>query len=218
MTRFLSLFFLCLAATVLLPGAARAQIFGGEAAKETTFGSGNPGLEATLKLQHQINMIKRLIERERAVSNMLDSAIALGISDPYVPPASYVICRQLPANILCAQQHPGLYENYSVDRIAPLLPVATVAPPSIPMNDASLPQDIAQMQTDAETLYWMDITCLREKCSAVVTPNPSDSNARYRITVGDTLPGGARVDGISAQGVTLKRGSQQIHVDPAPAA
>ncbi len=219
MMRFLRPFTLCLAVLLALPGAAGAQVFSGVAEDDIRFGGSNPDLQAIIQLQYQMQMLQRMIERERAVNRMVEAALAIGVTDPDIPAPSYTVCRQIPANIVCAQAHAGIYENYSVDRIVPLVPIDPIAKavPPIPLNDASLPLDIAEMQP-SETLYWMDITCMGLKCSAVVSPEPANANARYRITIGDTLPDGATVDGISANGVTLKHGKQEIRLDPAPAA
>src|SRR5690606_2324233 len=133
----------CLCLALVFPAAARAQIFGSTPTEEQLFGGSNPDLQAVLKLQYQMQMLKRLIERERAVNNMIESAIAIGVTDPSVPAPAYTLCRQLPANIICASAHAGIYENYSVEKVVPLLPItahATIGAPLIPLNDAALPQ------------------------------------------------------------------------------
>jgi hypothetical protein len=65
-------------------------------------------------------------------------------------------------------------------------------------------------------LYWTNVTCLQTDCSAVITPDPNDPRARYRVTTGEKLADGAVVSRISAEGVTLENNSKSVLLDPAP--
>jgi hypothetical protein len=183
------------------------------------FGNDNPQLKDILQLQYQMQLLKRLIERERVANNMVSAAIAIGTLDPTVPKPDRDLCTQVPANIACATAYDDLYPGYSVKPIEK--PVIAAIPPSL-SNIASLPgsmKDAANAAIDAlgMKLFWTDVTCLQKKCSAIISPKPSDPAARYRVSVGEKLPDGSVVDAISASGVTLMRGKKAIKLEPAPA-
>lgn len=188
----------------------------------------NPALQSTLQLQTQIQILKRLLAHEQSVSAMVKAAIAIGLRDPALPRPDKELCEQVPGNIVCASAWPDLYKDFGLKIAAnkSKAPVVAATPPDIktmPRVTKDVP-DVAEQLPVPEpaaavaSLYWMDITCVQEKCSAVISPEPNNPNARYRITPGETLPDGATVSAISAAGVTLRRDDADVRLEPAPQA
>ena len=223
MVRFLSL--LCAVLIGLAYGLpAQAQAFGDTSAfAPAKFGEKNEQLKSLLELQYQMQVLKRLIEREKSVNQMLESALAVGVTKPQIPKPDRALCEQIPANIACAQAYKGIYPHYSVE---PELAMMPVSPPalgiastgSVPMIGANSLTPLPGPQANGSSLYWISVTCLQTECSAVITPDPADPRARYRVTTGEKLPDGTLVSDISANGVTLDSGSKVTRLDPAPKA
>lgn len=189
----------------------------------------NLALQDTLQLQNQIQTLKRLIAHEQSVSAMVQAAVAIGLNDPVLPRPDKDLCTQVPGNISCASVWPALYKDFDLHPgNAKYNKKIAATPPDI----NTMPRAIKDMPAEAQpllpvpepvvaaaaSLYWMDITCVQEKCSAVISPEPNNPNARYRITPGETLPDGATVSAISAAGVTLHRNDSDIRLEPAPQA
>lgn len=221
---------LMLALAAALP--ASAQIFStspassGTVQPQAVFGTGNQRLQEILQLQHQMQLLKQLIAHEKSVNEMVKVATALDLVNPVIPAPDRNICEQLPANISCAKSHDNLYQGFSVERKQILQPI-TVAPPapslvaqsSVPSLEAAALPDLPADQSGFDSgkpFYWTDITCLGRICSAVITPDPANRHARYRVIAGEVLPDGSMVKAISAAGVTLERNKKDIHLDPAP--
>lgn len=197
-----------------------ATLTGGQAfaAKEETkilqptnsFAQGNQNLEDILSLQHQIQLISRLVERERVVNDMASGGKAIGLNEPQLSRPDRNLCAQIPANILCAQAYGDLYEGFDVT------PVANVAPPVQQIIEQAetlvLEEEIVQIEPD---LYWLDITCLDNSCSALLARDPNDRNSLARVRVGDQYDG-AKISAISTGGVILMRNGRTIRAIPAP--
>lgn len=221
-------FSLCLTLMMAMPalfaaGNAQAQFASGPSTSR--FGDNNTQLRTILTLQNQNQLLKKLIERETSVNQMIEAAIAVGISSPFIPAPDRRLCTDVPANIPCAKAYTNLYDDFSVTqrKTAAQLPALPHAPsimaetdiPDLSARDLSaLPKELDSTMT----IYWTDITCLGTRCSAVISPDPADLNARYRIMVGEKLPDGSIVRTISASGVTLERDNKPIHLNPAPSA
>ncbi len=175
------------------------------------FAQGNQGLQDVLDLQHQIQMIGRLIERERTVNDMATAGKAIGMNDPQLSRPERALCAQIPANILCAQAYPDLYSGYDVTP-------AKDAPPVIEqvMADALDESLIPVPTAPAEPqLFWLDITCLQHECSALLASDPNDRNSLARVRAGQVYDG-ATIKNVTASGVTLMRGDRTIRAVPAP--
>ncbi|MDB5477670.1 MAG: hypothetical protein JWM96_165 [Alphaproteobacteria bacterium] len=205
--------------------SVRAQAFGESAVPATIqFGTENPSLKSLLQLQYEIQLLKKLIEHETSVNQIVDSSIQIGMTSPVIPAPDRELCAQVPANIPCAQAFNDLYENFSTSaESAPstgssLPPAALLADSGIPTLDAGALPELNAVALDSSRLYWTDITCLAQKCSAVISPDVTDPNARYRIIPGETLPDGSTIQAISATGVVIQRDKQVIHLEPAPQA
>lgn len=228
MLRSFSLFLSVLA--VLMIGTANVQAqgaFGGDengAFAPAKFGENNSQLKAILDLQYQLQLLKRMIEREKSVSSMVSSALEIGVTNPYIPAPDRTLCLQVPANIACALAYKGMYPDYSVETQTPPAAPPTAASndmvgipamaskelPPLPLSDLKIPEH--------GTLYWSAVTCMHLTCSAVITPTPGDPRARYQVLIGDKLADGAVVSEISAAGVTLQHHDKPVMLEPAPKA
>jgi hypothetical protein len=224
MNRLLSLLILCLVLLVgmgVQPACAQFDSNKPPAEPPLQFGQKNPQLKTILALQEQLQLLRRLIDHENAVNQMVIAATAIHITDPVIPTPDREICNAVPANIPCAQAYPSLYSNYSV---APEKhPVA--APVSLPIV-ADAVKEIskekkppkAKPMIEYAAIFWTNITCLNERCSAVISGNPKDPKASYRIMTGEKLPDGSVIHAISAAGVTILRDNKIVQLDPAPQA
>lgn len=226
MTRCLFLLMLC--AVLGLGPAAHAQIFGDEPSQALDFGGQNPQVKDLIRLQYQLQVLQKLIEHERVVNNMVKSSLDLGVAKPAIAAPDEELCQKVPANIPCAQSYDDIYDGYSVKpkEIAAAKPVAPplpslVADSGIPaLEAAALPDQIDDhdLLPQGDTIYWTDITCMGTQCSAVITPDPANQKARYRVSLGETLPDGSIVSAISVNGVSIQRNKKTVALDPAPKA
>lgn len=207
------------------PAAAHAEFFGSSDAAPAAlpplapFGDDNPSLAATLEIQRQIQILRRLLAREQAVNEMVAASLEIGVMDPFVAPPDLTLCQQIPANIPCSNAHADLYPGFRPEP-------PPVAPPTLGADtlaqelkgDGLMPMslDDAPDGLGADNLYWTSVTCFQSVCSAVVTPDPDNTRARYHIRPGDALPDGTVVSAISATGVTLSAGDDIIALKPAP--
>jgi hypothetical protein len=174
------------------------------------FAQDNQSLQDVLDLQRQIQMISRLIERERTVNDMATAGKAIGMNDPQLSRPERTLCAQIPANILCAQAYPDLYSGYDVTP-------EKVEPPVIEqvMADA-LDEELIPVPTPAEQqLFWLDITCLQNECSALLASDPNDRNSLARVRTGQIYDG-ATIKAVTASGVTVERAGRTIRAKPAP--
>lgn len=205
---------------------ARAEFFGASDAPAPPapvvllpFGDDNPSLWATLEIQRQIQILKRLLAREQAVNEMTQAALSIGVFDPYIAPPDLGLCQQVPANIPCSNAYADLYPGFKPDPLP-------VAPPGLSADalagelrgDGLMPLSLADAPDGllASNLYWTSVTCFQSTCSAIVTADPDNARARYHIRPGDQLPDGTTVSVISATGVTLSAGDDVIALKPAP--
>ena len=192
------------------------------------FGMNNPALRHILELQEQNQLLRKLIEREQSVNNMVTAAVSVGIASPFVPSPDQLLCGAVPGNIPCAQAFPALYDDFSMtpQKAPPPLPPAAslVSNADIPALDpnqlSELPEQPAIETSSLMTgqIYWTDITCLGNNCSAVISNNPADPKTRFRVVAGEKLPDGSIVRAISYIGVTLERDKKTIQLEPAPSA
>jgi hypothetical protein len=174
----------------------------------------NPYLDTYLKLQQQIALLNRFVERERSITDMTQNYKRIGL-DFKPPKPELTLCRQLPDNLSCALAYPEKYADFLPPPASPSLASLSFEPVTV----SDIPQSISELSADFDIdhLLWTDITCLQAQCRAVITPNIENKGARYAIKVGDMLPQGGVVESITAQGVFISRGSKLITVNPAPA-
>jgi hypothetical protein len=175
-----------------------------------------------LNLQRQLFLLRKLVEREKRNFALTEDYQKIGLSfKPTAPNAD--LCRQVPANLSCAEFFASLYPNFppvgSSQGSLPDMPLLASSVGTIPEGDLPFLPTVADIEDTRDILNWLDITCLGQKCSAVVTPDSADRGARYRVYVGDTLPNGDKISAISAQGVQVTNsGGRTRTIDPAPKA
>lgn len=212
-----------------VPQPSQAQIFAPAPEQTTTvarfgFGDGNAALKTVLELQYQMQLLKRLIEHEQAVNNIVESALAIGMTQPAISTPDYTVCAQVPANLPCGHAYNDLYDGFSGLDNNPMLAAISNAPPILQNSDVpslaaqALPEDFSTQTAlvSFDTLFWTDITCMAMQCSAVISPDPNNPKARYRVVNGESLPDGSTIEAISATGVTLRRDGEKILLEPAP--
>lgn len=179
-------------------------------AAPSSFGSGNAQLQDVLELQHQIQLLKRLVDRETAVNNVASAGRDIGMKKPLLSKPERELCASVPANIPCAQAYADIYPDFDVKPVAELQalpPVKKAEAPKIKKAEVSVPA--------TPSLYWLDITCLEESCSALVASNPNDAKTRKRVRAGDVVEGNT-IRAISASGIMLERNGKAARVLPAP--
>lgn len=232
MRSFYAFFAALLALGIAFPCNAYAQAFGGDRPAALVFaapkfGENNPHLKKLMTLQYQMQLLRRMIEREKSVNEMVKSAVEIGVTEPFIPSPERNLCEQVPANLPCSKAYKELYPDFMKEaetRVADALPTT-----ELPGNKSgqilqpldaeamkNLPGAVVDLTSDTAMLFWTSVTCMNEKCSAVVTPDPSNPRLRYRIVSGETLPDGTIVEKISANGVTLAQDKKSIVLAPAP--
>lgn len=193
------------------------------------FGRNNPSLRQLLTIQDQNQLLKKLVEREKSVNDMIQAAVGIGILHPPVPAPDKALCSAVPANIPCAQAYASLYSDFSLTPVKQEVATAAATPAPLPeapsiMENTDIPalsaknlSALPEPVLASAPIYWTDITCLGMKCSAVISPDPGNPKARYRIVTGEKLSDGSVVQSISAAGVTLNRDNKPVRLEPAPA-
>lgn len=174
---------------------------------------GNRYLTTFLALQRQNVLLTKLLERERSIMDMVANYKRIGIE--YEPPKPDLkTCQEIPLNLACAVAYPDRYGSF----LPPPAPLPAVPIMPVAVSTDELPQAVELLSPDAgiKDLVWTDITCLNDNCRAVITPDPSDSSARYSVKVGDALPPGGVVQSISYLGVVILHGRETITLEPAP--
>lgn len=175
-----------------------------------------------LALQRQLFLLRKLIDREARNLSLTEDYQKIGLS--FVPtPPSAPLCRQVPANLSCAEFYGSMYANFPPPRNTqgqlPNMPFLASSVGTIPENDFAFLPTAVDIEDTRDILNWLDITCLETSCSAVVTPDIADNSARYRVYVGDKLPNGDTIHTISAKGLQVidSKGHTRT-IDPAPKA
>jgi hypothetical protein len=182
----------------------------------------NQVLKNILDLQNQMQLLKRVIQHETAVNQMVEASVSIGLNDPQIPAPNMEVCKSLPANIPCAQAYEEMYQDFSVAKAAPAMPVASTQVsnadiPALPADALSEIPGIAEAPAaTAAGIFWMDISCMSKKCSALVSADPKNPDALYRVYVGDKLEDGSTVKAISISGVTIDEKGKEVKLEPAP--
>ena len=184
----------------------------------------NEYLEDTLRLQYQITLLERMIQRQGSIARLEKNYIELGLpfSQP-MPPRG--ICEELPANIPCYRAYPELYDVILPD-IQPLdilaedaLNVEMLETEQRPINTSvSLEPPVSTPENFQSDLYnWVEVLCGGGVCSAVVI-REGNSKTRRTVQKGQTLEKGViEVLEISSEGVVFKEVGKEISLSPARA-
>lgn len=174
-----------------------------------------------LDLQRQLFLLRKLVEREKRNFDLTSDYQKIGLNfQPTAPSAQ--LCRQVPANLSCAEFYTQMYPNFppvggNTVGALPDTPILASSVGTINENEFAFLPTISDVADTRDILNWLDITCLETKCSAVVTPDIADKSARYKVYVGDQLPNGDKIMSISAKGVMVSNAKgQKRRIDPAP--
>lgn len=172
----------------------------------------NAYLNDILSLQDQINLIEKLSEREKILSDLGQTYHDLGIAFT-PPPPPREICEKIPPSVVCVQAYPDLFKiAMPIEEPAQAPPIAEEpnVPPVIQENPAPVPEDTGP------TYRWTDVTCAGGACRAVLV-NESNGRTRRTVSEGDALDGGAIVAKISFEGVRISRNGAESLLMPAVA-
>jgi hypothetical protein len=176
-------------------------------------------LDKTLQLQQQIQLLKSLIERESAVNQMAEAALKINLNDPVLPAPARPICAELPANIPCAQAYPELYPDFDVASVTPVRYAPPVIESAVRTAKPSKTEKAAPIETQPPPFVWLDIRCLKQKCTALIAEDINNSKTFQRVNEGQTI-GEMKITAISASGITVKypdrSGDRSIRLNPAP--
>lgn len=174
----------------------------------------NSYLRDILSLQDQINLIEKLSEREKVLSELGETYRDMGIAfTPPPPPRD--ICEKIPPSVVCVQAYPDLFK-IAMPVEDPVEDVGT-QPPPLPVEQGKPRDPPVALPEEAGPVYrWTDVTCAGGACRAVLV-NQDDARARRTVSEGDTLGGGVVVSKISFEGVRVSRNGTDMALMPAVA-
>lgn len=189
-----------------------------QAIQQIPFGSDNLYLSDIIRLQEQITVLNKLLQKQRVVNQMSEHYASLGaVFTPPIPPSH--VCSTLPPNDLCADAYPSMYPDY-IRRQAPQrrveVPKLVTVIPDVAMSVDDIEDDSKESLKEAQ-FGWTDITCLSVECRAVVQPlGDEQSTSRYTVQVGTQLPNGYEITQISSKGIVVRKGQSSIGLMPVP--
>lgn len=181
----------------------------------------NTYLRDLIKLQHQIYIMEKLIERQTEIERVAEAYASMKIA--YSRPAPpYGICTQLPANALCMAYYPNLYRGAMQSAQAKIAEEVTELVAMVQDANKKAEQVIAdgkKMKKEAKEgkiganktgqgkgdYRWNDISCLAGACQAVIQ-DAEKSSFRQTVSLGDQLPDDSIIVAIAATGVRVKNG------------
>ncbi len=202
----------------------------------------NPYLSDTIKLQYQISLIEKLVERQAALKQINESYASLGIKYD-APPPPRGICAQLPSNAPCLEAYPNLYGSLADERRAHYAELkakadAAIAAAQAAANRASNAPVRKEGETDEEAAArakkeaaarkarndaierknryrWTEVSCLTGDCRGVLV-KARDTGYRVTVRPGSRLPDGTVVQQVSTKGIRVSIMGDVINVRPAP--
>lgn len=192
----------------------------------------NNYLSDSMKLNYQISLLEKMVERQSALDKVGDSFDKLGV-DFDAPPPPRGICAQLPANAPCLKAYPDLYGELVSSRKAyyeELNAKATGALSGTNMGasdqenaEAKAAREKAEAERKEreakkerqERYRWSNVSCVIGQCHGVIVSGKDDG---FRATVrkGMRLPDNTLVQDISATGIRVSIDGDSIALRPAP--
>lgn len=164
-------------------------------------------LGTVLQLQDQIEILKKLSERQDALGKLRESYGSLGI--PFTaPPPTRSVCEKIPPSLVCVQAYPDLLKVAIPESDLEETPL--VATPPVASVKRPVPVDIGP------EYRWTDVTCAGGACRAVLV-EADNPRARRTVSEGEVLPGGAVVSRIAFEGVRVNAGGEDQALAPAVA-
>ncbi len=170
----------------------------------------NPYLGGILQLQDQIELIKKLSERQETLAKLRETYGALGI--PFTaPPPTRSVCEKIPPSLVCVEAYPDLLKvAMPMEDLGENLPVV----PSVAVAPTPDPGPVEDVGPDYR---WTDVSCAGGTCRAVIV-EADDGRARRTVAEGDTLSDGETVvSRIAFEGVRVTHGGKDWALMPAVA-
>lgn len=191
----------------------------------------NSFLADLIKLNYQISLLEKLVERQAGLLQIKETFAGMGM-DFKEPPPARGLCEQLPVNAPCLRAYPELHPDLVAARKAYYEELKARAAASNPVaavqegeseeerNARLAREEAAEREANAkierrQRYQWTDVSCVAGQCKGVLV---SKARPGYRITVleGQRLSDGTRISQISADGITVNIAGDTIRVRPAP--
>lgn len=170
----------------------------------------SPYLSGILQLQDQIELIKKLSERQETLAKLRETYGTLEI--PFTaPPPTRSVCEKIPPSLVCVEAYPDLLKvAMPAEDLGDDLPVAP------PVAMAPTPNYVPLEDTGPD-YRWTDVSCAGGACRAVIV-EADNGRARRTVAEGDTLSDGETVvSRIAFEGVRVTRGGKDRALMPAVA-
>lgn len=198
--------------------------------------SSNTHVGDLISLQYQLSLLQELIEWQNQIQTIANVYQGMGVSFPQ-PSPDREICSKLPANNICRNAYPELYNASAPklsqsageelvtlqaelkraleDRKSLIEKSKTQAPSTADPQLPQSPQQAEMQQPQYAHYYWTDLSCIGNDCKAVIIDSKRSTYAKT-VRQGDRLGDNERVSKIDASGVMIMRGDQAVTIAPAP--
>lgn len=203
----------------------------------------NGYLSDMLKLNYQISLLEKMVERQAALGRVAESFESMGVSFE-APPPPRGICIQLPVNAPCLKAYPDMYSELVSERKAyydeqkakaeAMRNLTSGQHPSGKEGDTGASaEEIAaekarlereekerkerEAKAERRSRYlWTDVSCLAKSCRGVLV---SEAKPGFRATVreGTRLDDGTYVQDISTDGIRIAIDGDTFVTRPADA-
>lgn len=193
----------------------------------------NDYLSDSMKLNYQISLLEKMVERQSALGKVGDSFSKLGIAfEEPAPPRG--ICQQLPVNAPCLKAYPDLYsalvssrkayykeleaQSAAVNGPAPGVSAEESAEDKARREKEEAARKEREAKKERQSRYtWTNVTCVIGQCHGVII-GANDKNKGFRATVhkGARLPDDTLVQDVSADGIRVSIDGDSIALRPAP--
>lgn len=191
----------------------------------------NPFLSDVVKLNYQISLLEKMVERQAELQKIKESFDTMGAKFD-LPPPPRGICAQLPANAACLKHYPELYTELVSKRRAyyeQLKAEAAAKDPALKTHEgeskeeakarrereeAERKEKLARAERKSRYL-WTNIACISGDCRGVLIASQQQG---FRATVreGSRLADGTTVESVSKDGIIVRISGDTIRVRPAP--
>jgi len=194
----------------------------------------NPLLRDRFQLQHQVILLKHLLQQQKEVKNIAENYRKSGISFSQKAPTES-ICAQLPTNILCTLTYPEksnsqdviaeAYEKAMTAQKQEVLKIfqeiykdylSTISQNSY-SNTPTASNALTKILGPADFLAWSDISCRGSECTALIENKNDDTGYRQRVKIDDIITKDSHiytVANINIGGVTLKAEQASYQIRP----
>lgn len=189
----------------------------------------NDYLSNSMKLNYQISLLEKMVERQAALQKAGESFSKLGITFNEPAPARG-ICAQLPANGPCLKAYPELYGDVVASRKAYYAELEAQAAAASGGKGSSSTAESAEAKAQREKeeaerkerearkeregrYRWTNISCVIGQCHGVLVTAANDG---FRATVrkGTRLPDNTLVQDVSSNGIRVSIDGDSIALRP----